>query len=166
MNNSRLATVLVLGLALGAISASAESLMKADAEVEKPCIEPALAEQLESQLMPLLMQTDTLLRALIEDKETATAPATMYFLGRNLTLLERSRYVEYAPDAFCPIQIERLDRDTQMVIKTYAALLNGGTEIGIAQITNKAAMDALPQLLAQAQTLEKTVKQVFTDSKR
>jgi len=149
--------ILTLALAAAAMNASAETRLKADPEVEKPCVAAALAQQLELQLQPLRMQTDRLLLALIDDKQTATTPKTMYFLGRNMTVLEGLRRIEYTPDVMCPVEIDRLSRASQMVVRTYAALLDGNSEIDIEKLTNKAALDALPQLLVQAQALEKTV---------
>ena len=158
MKNPGLALILTMALAAAALNASAETRMKEDLEVEKPCVEAALAGQLESQLQLLRMQTDELLRALVDDNQTATSPATMYFLGRNTALLERSLQLEWTPNILCLTRIDRLTRDTRMVVKIYAALLNGDAEIDIKKLANKAALDALPQLLVQAQALEKTVE--------
>ena len=158
MKNPGLALILTMALAAAALNASAETHMKEDLEVEKPCVEDELSWQLESQQQPLIMQTDALLRALIDDHQTATSPATMYFLGRNMALLERSRELEWTPNIHCQTRIDRITRDTRQVLKTYAAFLKGDAEIDIEKLANKAALDALPQLLVQAQALEKTVE--------
>jgi len=150
--------ILTLAIAAAATNAAAETRMKTDPEVEKPCIEAELAQQLELQRLPLQMQTDRLLRALVDDKQTATTPKTMYFLGRNMTVLEGLRRIEYTPDVMCPGEIDRLSRTSQIVVRTYAALLEGNSEIDIEKLANKAALDALPQLLVQAQALEETVE--------
>jgi len=166
VKSRRLKTILTLALAFPAINAWAQTRTSVDPEVEKPCIESALAAQFESQLDTLLMQTDTLLRAMAEDKDTATAPDTMYVLGRNLRLLERSRRIEYSPDDMCLVQIDRLNRDTRIVAMIFSALLRGNKEIGIAPIANQAAKEALPQLLADAQAVEKTVERIAAEYTR
>lgn len=166
MKNLSLTITLTLALAFAVINAAAETETKADPDVEKPCIEPALAEQLESQLDPLMLNTDQLLLALVDDKQTATAAASMYVLGRTMMLIERSRRRESTSEAICPVQIDRLSRDTSMLVRTYAALLDGNDEIDISALTNKAAREALPQLLAQAKTLEKTVELIRSESQR
>ena len=163
MKNPGLTLILTLALAAAAFNTSAETRIKADPEVEKPCIEAALAERLESQLAPLLKQIDQLLRDLVDDKQTATAPSAMYVLGRSMTILERSRNREWTPDASCATEIDRLNRNAQIAVRTFAALLKGDRELDIEKLTNKAARDTLPQLLVQAQALEKTVE-LITDS--
>jgi len=60
-------------------------------------------------------------------------------------------------------QVVPLNRYAQIAVRTFAALLEGDRELDIEKLTNKAARDALPQLLVQAQALEKTVE-LITDS--
>jgi hypothetical protein len=160
MTMLRTTLLLTMTLALAPFDAPAASKAGADGEVARPCVDAERAGRLEAQLSPLALQTDALLRALVEDKQTPTSPDAMYVLGRNVMLLERSRHVEHTPDVLCPVRIDRLSRDTRMIALVFAALLDGNPDYGIAKLDNKAAREALPQLLAQAKAIEESVAKI------
>ena len=166
MKNPGLALILTMALAAAALNASAETRMKEDLEVENPCVEAVLAGQFGSQLARLKVQTDALLQALVDDSQTVASPAAMWFLGRNMAFLERSRKPEWTPNIACLTRIDQLTRNTRMVVRVYAALLKGDAEFDIEKLANKAALDALPQLLVQAQALEKTVELIADSFKQ